>query len=158
MEITNVTALSSHGLSTLFCVGAVCFGQTSQKNKSEESQLKQLQQEWIDAYYRGDVQKVSDLEAEDYTAADETGLVTKKEQIEGIKKRQQPDLHMTFEPENLNVRFYGPVALITFTAMIGSYESGTSESTHLIGTTVWTKHGGNWKADHIQYAELQQNK
>jgi ketosteroid isomerase-like protein len=133
-------------LSTLFCVGAVCFGQTSQKNKSEESQLKQLQQEWIDAYYRGDVQKVSDL------------LVTKKEQIEGIKKRQQPDLHMTFEPENLNVRFYGPVALITFTAKIGSYESGKSESTHLIGTTVWTKHGGNWKADHIQYAELQQKK
>lgn len=145
-------------LATLFCVGTVCFGQTSQKSKSEEPQLKQLQREWIDAYYKGDVQKVSNFEAEDYTAADETGLVTKKEQIESMKKRQQPDLHMTFEPENWNVRFYGPVALITFTGTNGSSDPGKTESSHLIGTTVWTKHGGQWKVDHIQYAELQPKK
>lgn len=141
-------------LAMLICVGTVCVGQSSHKDKSEEQRLRQLQQEWINAYLKGDVQTVSNLEAEDYTAADETGLISKKEQIEGIKKRQPSDMHMTFHTDDWNVRFYGPVALVTCTATDRSSEPG-KEPVHLIATTVWTKHAGQWRVDHIQYSQLQ---
>lgn len=142
-----------------FALGVPSFGQDSARtNTDEENTIRQLQQEWINDYLKGDVTKVSQLEADDYTAADETGLDTKREQIEGIKKRKTPDLHIRYELKSCDVRFYGPVALVTSTGLDRSTQPGNLETTPIIATTIWTRHDGQWKIDHIQYSVLKRSK
>jgi ketosteroid isomerase-like protein len=150
--------LSSRMVSTLaflVCVACVSFGQNSNNSEPAQRDLKQAQSDWINAYLRGDVDQVSRFEAEDYTATDETGMVTREQQLDGMKKRQPGDLHMTYEFNEWKTRFYGPVALVTFTATDHSSDPNKPQTIELVGTSVWTKEGGQWKVHHVQYAEMQ---
>ena len=133
-------------------------GQNSQASKADEDTIRDLEHQWITAFFKGDVATVDQLEAPDYTVADETGQETKAEQLKGIRDRKSPDMTASYTPEHQQFRFFGPTALVTGVYAVKGGEGNPNETTRLQITELWVNQGGKWKVEHVQYFPLQQQK
>ena len=108
---------------------------------TDDSDLKSTEQQWVEAYYRGDGKTLSRMEAEDFTVIASGQKQTKAEQIAEVEGRgpvgvPQPNL----EEE---IRHYGDVAVIT----------GLSGGSNVRFTAVWVKLNGSWKVVHLHYSQ-----
>ena len=108
---------------------------------SDDSDLKSTEQQWVEAYYRGDGKTLSRIEAEDFTVIASGQNQTKAEQIAEVEGRgpvgvPQPNLEE-------QIRHYGDVALIT----------GLSGGSNVRFPAVWVKLNGSWKVVHLHYSQ-----
>lgn len=129
-------------LSVLF-LACLADAQTAGKaSTTDDSDLKSIEQQWVEAYYRGDGKTLSRIEAEDFTViASGQKPEAKAEQIAEVEGRgpvgvPQPNI----EEE---IRRYGDVALIT----------GLSGGGNVRFTAVWVKLNGSWKVVHLHYSQ-----
>jgi uncharacterized protein DUF4440 len=95
---------------------------------ADDSDLKGTEQQWVEAYYRGDGKTLSRIEADDFTViANGQKPQMKAEQIAAVEARGAVGVPAPNVEEE--IRHYGDVALIT----------GLSESSNVRFTTVWVK-------------------
>jgi ketosteroid isomerase-like protein len=107
---------------------------------ADDSDLKTVEQQWVDAYYRGDGKTLARIEADDFTVIANGQKQTKKQQIAEVEGRGPVgDPAPNLEEE---VSHYGDVAVIT----------GLSASSNVRFTAVWVKLNGQWKVVHLHYS------
>jgi ketosteroid isomerase-like protein len=109
---------------------------------TDDSDLKSTEQQWVEAYYRGDGKTLSRIEADDFTViASGQKPQTKAEQIAEAEGRGPVGVPQPNVEEE--VRHYGDVALIT----------GLSGGSNVRFTAVWLKLNGSWKVVHLHYSQ-----
>src|SRR5690349_11673527 len=100
-------------LSLAICAAAVA--QIPEGKPSESKNvltLKQLEQDWLDAYREGDAAKLGKILADDFIGRWADGSTqTKDEQLKAI--RRGTEKHSTNQMLECNVRLYGDTAVVT---------------------------------------------
>jgi ketosteroid isomerase-like protein len=128
-------------LSALVLTGLAQMQAASKRPAANDADLKNAEQQWVNAYYSGDGATLSRLEADDFTViANGEKPQFKKEQIASVQGRGPAGIPSPNVEET--IRHYGNVAVIT----------GLSESSHTRFTTVWVKMDGRWKVVHLHYS------
>lgn len=114
-------------------------------DENEKLELKQIQQRLITAWINGDRETIDAILADDWAVTDPGGRVLTKAQVmaeldSGERKLESGTI------DEINVRLFGDVAVVTGkTAATGSYQ-GTSVSVSFRFTDVFVKKDGNWRA------------
>jgi peptidylprolyl isomerase len=104
---------------------------------NEEQALLKLQQEWIAALRRRDINVLGSLIADDYVGITHEGMIGDKNQALEPARATTPNREPMIV-ENQKVRFYGNTAIITGQIVYG----GTRRINH---TQVWAKRQGRWQ-------------
>jgi ketosteroid isomerase-like protein len=113
---------------------------TAKASPTDDSDLKRVEQKWVEAYYRGDGKTLSRLETDDFTVIANGQPQTKAEQIAEVEGRGPVGVPAANVEEE--IRHYGDVALIT----------GLSGGSNVRFTTLWIKLNGDWKIAHLHYS------
>jgi hypothetical protein len=129
-------------LSVLF-LACLAEAQTGSKpTTADDSDLKSAEQQWVDAYYRGDGKTLSRIEADDFAViANGRKPQTKAEQIAEVEGRGPVGVPAPNVEEE--IRHYGDVAVIF----------GLSGGSSVRFTAVWVKLNGQWKVVHLHYSQ-----
>ena len=106
----------------------------------DDSDLKSVEQQWVEAYYKGDGKTLAGFEADDFTVIANGQKETKEEQIAEVERRGPVGVPASNTEEE--IRHYGDVALIT----------GLSGGANVRYTAVWVKQNGQWKVVHLHYS------
>ena len=124
-----------------------CYGQTRGRKPrpatparaaaNEEQALLKLQQEWIAALRRRDVNVLGSLIADDYVGISQDGQFGDKNKALEPARSSVP-VREPMVVEDQKVRFYGNTAIITGQILYG----GTRRINH---TQVWAKRQGRWQ-------------
>ena len=143
MKTTLVTSLMMLGLATAgFGAGA-------------ESELKALDQQWVEAYPKADTAFLKTVEADDWTLVDSDGkVVTKAQDIKELgdktfvcKSASMSDASVKMIGEN--------AAYVTSTIkMAGSYKGKDFSDTYR-SVDIFEKNGGKWQATYSQITKME---
>jgi len=126
----------------LLFLACLAEAQTGSKSAvTDDSDLKSIEQQWVEAYYRGDGKTLSRFEADDFTVITNGQKQTKAQQIAEAEGRGPVGVPQPNVEEE--IRHYGDVALIT----------GLSGGSNVRFTTVWLKMNGSWKVVHLHYCQ-----
>ena len=128
---------------SVLCLAYLAEAQTAGKTATtDDSGLKSIEQQWVEAYYRGDGKTLSRFEADDFTViANGQNPQTKAEQIAEVESRGPVGVPQPNVEEE--IRHYGDVALIT----------GLGGGSNVRFTAVWVKLNGSWKVVHLHYSQ-----
>ena len=113
----------------------------SKSTVTDDSDLKSIEQQWVEAYYRGDGKTLSRFEADDFTVIANGQKQTKAQQIAEAEGRGPVGVPQPNVEEE--IRHYGDVAVIT----------GVSGGSNVRFTAVWIKMNGSWKVVHLHYCQ-----
>ncbi len=106
--------------------------------------LKQLEQDWLDAYREGDADKMSKVLADDFVGRWADGSTqTKAEQLRAIRTGEEK--HSTNQMVECNVRVYGDTAVVTGIQTEQSILEGRDGSGTYSYTDVFFKRDGRWQ-------------
>jgi ketosteroid isomerase-like protein len=106
--------------------------------------LKQLEQDWLDAYHEGDADKMSKILADDFVGRWGDGSTqTKAEQLKAI--RTGAEKHSANQMLECNVRLYGDTAVVTGIQTEQSILEGRDGSGMYSYTDVFVKRDGRWQ-------------
>jgi ketosteroid isomerase-like protein len=108
---------------------------------ADDSDLKNIEQQWVEAYYRGDAKTLSRIEADDFTVIANGQKQTKSQQIAEAEGRGPVGVPTPNVEEE--IRHYGDVALV----------SGLSGGANIRFTAVWVKINSSWKVVHLHYCQ-----
>lgn len=126
--------------SVLF-LACVAQAQTSGKSSAaDDSDLKNVEQQWVEAYYKGDAKTLARFEADDFTVIANGQQEAKAEQLAEVEGRGPVGVPASNTEEE--IRHYGDVAVIT----------GLSAGANVRYTAVWVKQDGQWKVVHLHYS------
>jgi ketosteroid isomerase-like protein len=130
------------GAISVLCLACLAQGQAASKGTaSDDTDLKTVEQKWVEAYYRGDGDTLSRLETDDFTViANGEKPQTRAEQITSVESRGPVGVPAPSLEEE--IRHYSDVAIIT----------GLSPSANIRFTAVWVKMNGDWKVAHLHYS------
>jgi ketosteroid isomerase-like protein len=112
-----------------------------QSPAADDSDLKSIEQQWVEAYYRGDAKTLARIEADDFTVIANGQKQTKAQQIAEAEGRGPVGVPQPNVEEE--IRHYGDVAVIT----------GLSGGSNVRFTAVWLKMNGSWKVAHLHYCQ-----
>jgi uncharacterized protein (TIGR02246 family) len=115
-------------------------------NASSVSQaIKQLEQDWADALKAGDVDKVSQIVADDWTGlAFDGARETKQSLLAGLKSGK--DTAESIENGPLDVKVLGNVAVVQGSDTEKSTSNGKDSSGKYVWMDVFVKRDGKWLA------------
>jgi ketosteroid isomerase-like protein len=107
---------------------------------SDEATLRHLNEEYIRAFMEADVKWYVQYLAEDFVVIESDGTVlTKPEFLTQTAKG--PDV-ATYKLDQVNVRFYGDVALVQATGLFTRKDCSTGMSRY---TDIYVRMGKDWK-------------
>lgn len=116
-------------------------------NPTTATQLRAQADAWDSAIVRKDVTAISQNMAESFQHIDSEGRLSNKAQfLTGITSDKlviQP-----YEPEDIEIRFYGDVALMTGTTKLQGAYNGKPFKTHYRYTDTYFKESGIWNLAH----------
>lgn len=152
-------------VSLVTVTNALILGQKADKKRqyNVEQEILKLEKEWIDAYFRWDIDALNRIEADDFHVLHSGANIprTKEEQLAIIKtatEAQKKQLAAsTRTVEQVKIRIYGNVVVIT------SVDTQTWPSTKVIGeirsgkdlyTGIWVKRNGRWQIVNAQWTAL----
>jgi ketosteroid isomerase-like protein len=143
MKTSLVTLLMVLGLATVgFGAGA-------------ESELKALEQQWIDAYTKADTAALKTIEAEDWTLVDSDGkVVTKAQDIKELGDKTF--VCKSASMSDANVKMIGDSAayVTSNVKMAGSYKGKDFSDTYR-SVDIFEKKGGKWQATYSQVTKME---
>jgi ketosteroid isomerase-like protein len=106
--------------------------------------LKQLEQDWLDAYREADADKMSAILGDDFVGRWADGSAgTKAEQLKAIRTGEEK--HTTNQLLECNVRIYGQTAVVTGINTEQSILEGRDGSGTISFTDVFVKRDGRWQ-------------
>jgi ketosteroid isomerase-like protein len=123
------------------------------KAPSTSAALKQLEHDWSDAAKAGDVDKLSQIIADDWTALAPDGKkLTKQAFLDGIKSGKIKTESMEFGP--MDVKVLGSVGVVQGSDTEKSMYEGKDSSGKYVWTDVFAKRDGKWVAVRSQLTML----
>jgi uncharacterized protein (TIGR02246 family) len=133
MKLTLLTSLILAGLAT------VAFA-------SAESDLKALEQQWSDAYMKGDVASMKAIEADDCMTVEPDGtVITKAQDVKSVEEKKF--VVKTSSMSDVKVRMLGDShAMVTGVTKLSGTEEGKDISGEYRFTDVFEKKDGKWQA------------
>ena len=131
----------------------LAFGQTPAKSPaakggaSAEEELKQIDHKWLDAEKRYDVAYCEKFFSDSYVLVLADGqMLTKKEWLGILGSADRPTLEV-LSPDDIQVRFFGNVAILTDRTTIKGHDSkGNSMDGQYRVFRVVIKENGSWRA------------
>jgi ketosteroid isomerase-like protein len=135
----------------LLCAG-ICstFGQTP-KPAGDVETLKQLERDWTAAQKAGDVEKLSQIIADDWTGLGYDGAKSTKQQVLNDVKGGQSKI-ASIELGPMDVKLIGAVAIVQGSDTEKSSFKGKDTSGKWVWTDVFEKRNGKWQAVRSQGA------
>lgn len=112
---------------------------------ADEQQIRQLQQDWMDAWVRQDLATIERILAPDYTltVSSMPSRPVTREQWIGMLPRYTAE---RFEYRDMTVRLFGDIAVVSSIGRgIGAKVDGADRSFPFFLTDVWAKRDGRWK-------------
>lgn len=130
-------------------IGACLAPVRGQANKPAASgtaeAVKQLERDWTDAQKAGDVDKLSQILADDWVGLEPDGTkMTKQELIDGVKSGQNKIESFDFGP--MDVKVIGGVAVVQGSDTEKSTTKGKDTSGKYVWMDVFERRGGKWQA------------
>jgi hypothetical protein len=138
----------------LFGVFSFALGQVENERPTQdnaEQELKRLEDKWLNSYLRGDKQTFDRIVADDFTRTDESGKFATKAEERALVQAPPPSLNASLTNEDMKVRFYGNVAIVT--GLIVSKVQG-SLSFQSRFTDTFIKRGGRWQVVARHYSRV----
>lgn len=138
----------------LFGVFSFAFGQMENKSSTQdnaEQELKRLEDEWLNSYLRGDKQTFDRIVADDFTRTDESGKFATKAEERAIVQAPPPSVNASLANEDMKVRFYGNVAIVTG-LIVSKVQGNLSFQSRFTDTFV--KRGGRWQVVARHYSRV----
>ena len=144
----------------IFCFGFMFFlslavAQKATAKSNTEDEIKQLEQESVQAYVKDGAAAVEKYEADDVTSIDPVGMVTDKSQDK--QSFSSGDMKMqSLEESDVKVRVYGNTAVaVGISDFKGTYK-GQDISGKYRFTDVWVKRDGKWQIVSSQNTKIPQ--
>jgi ketosteroid isomerase-like protein len=145
MELTMKAFIAT----VLLVVPIIAQAQTTTRNEAAEKEVAQLERELHQARVRNDVAAVNGLLAPDFYTINSGG-----DRSEAGSERKGPynttpngDRWEKVELTNQRVRVYGDTAVSTFLRTIDvRNQDGSARKVQLVGTHVWVRSEGRWRA------------
>ena len=138
------------------CVG-LAFAQTQTppaKGPSVAQAIKQLEHDWTDAAKAGDIDKLSQILADDWTSIGYDGSkATKQSMLADVKSGANKLESFEFGPMDVKVLF-GSVAVVQGSDTEKSTSKGKDTSGKWVWTDVFVKRDGKWVAVRSQSAKV----
>jgi peptidylprolyl isomerase len=107
-----------------------------------ESELKRVERQWLDAFLKGDTERLSRLTSDDFVSTSHDGKVSGKEQALATLKSGNMTLD-AIETEDFRARIYGNTAVVTGST---AYKKGRRVLGQVRYTQVWVKRApGRWQ-------------
>jgi len=128
---------------------------TSAERVSAEQELIKLENEWADAWVKGDVAFQERIVPDDYTWTSPWGGVsTKADNLALVKSGQ--DVVFSWVLDDMKVRVYGDAAVVTGRATIKETYKGEDVSGQERWTHTWVKLSGRWQCVAAHSSEIAQ--
>ena len=125
-------------------LAAPLLAQKSAEVSKAEGVLLAMEKTWTDAIQKKDLAAVGLLLADEYMIIDDEGLVRDKATTLSRLKSSDNDIS-TAVVDELKVRVYGNVAVVTGRQTEKSVEKGKNTSGAYRYTDVWVKRGNSWQ-------------
>jgi Domain of unknown function (DUF4440) len=114
----------------------------------DEQAIRQLNEDALHAHDMADAATLDRIEDADFTISGDFGVISKQEQLNGVRKRTGKPEVITRKIDPQVFRFYDDVALVTETD-----RPTTKEGTFAFQSTeVWVHREGSWKLVHLHYS------
>ena len=120
-----------------------------------DAELKAIEQQWMDAYMKGDAAALKNIEAEDFTIVEPDGTVsTKADDLKSVTDKKFVLKSATMS--DFKCRMLGDNhALVTATFKMSGSEDGNEFSGEYRGMDVFEKKDGKWVAVAAQLTKIQ---
>ena len=137
---------------------SVCSGQAvqtpAQVNKDEQA-LKQLENEWLGSYLRGDKATFDRIVADDFTSTDESAKFRNKAQEREVIQAPPSTIKASLTNEDVQIRIYGDSAIVTGRIVSRTQLSGQPEiSFQSRFTDTLLRRRGRWEVVARHYSRL----
>jgi hypothetical protein len=138
-------------LCSVLVISSMLSGQSASAPRGDDEQaIAKLHDEWLKAFDAGDADTMNRIEADDFTVAGDFGNISKQNQLDRIRQRTQKSQEVKRSNDGRQIRFYGPVALLTETDHAATAEG----SSDFQSTEVWVKKGDTWQVVHLHFSGL----
>lgn len=141
---------------SLFCLWAFALpavnSSPSTGHSEDERIIRQLNEECLKANDIGDVSTLDRIEDADFTISGDFGIVSKQQQLDGVRKRTSKPEVIARKIDSQQFRFYHGVALVTETD-----RPTTADGTFAFQSTeIWARRSDSWKLVHLHYSRLEE--
>lgn len=117
--------------------------------------LRQQADAWDLAIVRKDAAAIADNMADSFRQIDSQGSMIDKPQFVAAITSDKLAI-FPYQPEDVEIRFYGDVALVTGTTLLHGTYSGKPFQTHYRYTDTYAKEDGVWRVVNVQTTEIAQ--
>jgi hypothetical protein len=118
----------------------------------DERMIRQLNEQCLHAHDIGDAATLDHIEDADFTLSGDFGVVSKRQQLDQVKRRTRKPEVITRAIDPQRFRFYDNVALVTETD-----RPTTADGTFAFQSTeFWVRRGDSWKLVHLHYSRLEE--
>jgi hypothetical protein len=133
--------------------------QGAKKKDPQRDKLLAARDAWYVAFYAGDTAAMDKVEAKEFVVigerAGQTSMLTKEEQLRGIKKAVQDKKWfpkgMTQGTDDLRIRFEGNVAVITGRGWAKAPDQKDRPKDRAALTEVWVERDDGWTVLHLHF-------
>ena len=134
-------------------------GQEAASSGSAAQEVKDLVNQWDEAFMRRDTAALDRILADDFTYTDSSGAVLDRTQyMMSLIKSPDIAIQQSYTSEDVNVRVYGDTAVVTGRSSVKGRSRGKAQ--FLPGqyrfTDVWVKRQGRWQAVATQGTSIAQ--
>ncbi len=142
----------------LLLLGAPAWAQR-QGLTNDDRELLRTELQWLEAYSKGDADTIARLEADEFTITYADGRTnTKQQDVESVR-RSGPLPDLRFFTENVTIRRYGNVAVLSGDFVTeGRYQGGTQKGQEYTVRQryldVWVKERGQWRVTASQLTPI----
>jgi ketosteroid isomerase-like protein len=142
----------------VFLLAGAClcpvYGQASKAESSADAEaVKQVERDWSDAQKAADVDKLSEIVADDWSGLGSDGTRSTKKQFLNDVKSGTSKLE-SFDIGPMNVKLIGAVAIVQGSDTEKSSSKGKDTSGKWVWMDVFVKRDGKWQAVRSQSAML----
>ena len=151
------------GVLTLAMIPFASSQTTNQKvseASKDEQELKQLEDEWLNTYLRGDKTTFDRIVGDDFTGTDESAVLRNKSQErELVQAPPSAEIKVSLTNEDVQVRLYGDTAIVTG-RIVQKAERPGQESFGFQSrfTDAFVKRQGRWQVVARHYSRLPQER
>jgi uncharacterized protein (TIGR02246 family) len=140
----------------VFLIAGCCFGPVygqEKKAPSTSEAIKQLERDWTDAQKAGDIAKLGQMIADDWSGLGTDGNKSSKADfLENIKSGRSKITSFEFGP--MDVKVLGNVAIVQGSDTEKSVTNGQDSSGKWVWMDVFVKRDGKWQAVRSQSAQV----
>ncbi|MGH9966607.1 MAG: DUF4440 domain-containing protein [Pyrinomonadaceae bacterium] len=138
----------------LFAMFSFAFCQTKNETSAQnnvEQELKQIENEWLNSYLRGDKQMFDRIVANYFTGTDETGTFRTKAEEKAIVQAPPASVKASLTNEDVQVRVFGQMAVVTG-RIVSKVQGGLNFQSRFTDTFV--KQNGRWQVVARHYSRI----